>query len=185
MKIDYKKNAIVMEMIKKAPLFTKNATTFFRKPKPEELGTTIFTYVKNPDNDGYRQEAQAVICGSRVIAKNGYVVAYNESGEPIYNEWTKPVNEIILGYGQDCIDSLTYEYKEFKQIRSIRMLKLTPEIMEILGLGGHKKLLIDVIWSVEPMVALIGDYITENGYSVSQMDVKLMYQEIKESELLF
>lgn len=177
MKIDFKKNPQVMDLIAKAPYYKKLEKTFFRKPKVNEIGTSLVTYVANPSGVGYRKEAEIVIDGSRAIARNNLILEMID-GKPLYNEWTKPYSEIKESYGQECIDALTDEYQEFSQVKPIRLLRLTPEVMGMLGLKGQEVLLIDVAWSDNPMVALLGDYLTANGYSISQVDVQMQYKEI-------
>lgn len=178
MKIDFKKNPEIMELISKAPLYRKMEKTFFRKPKDSEIGQMLVTYVANPSGVGYRKEAEIIIDGSRAIARNNLILELND-GIPLYNEWTKPYSEIKEAYGQECIDSLTDEYQKFSQIKPIRLLKLTPQVMEVLGLKDQEVLLIDVAWSESPMIAVIGDFITANGYSISQVDVQMQYKKIE------
>lgn len=178
MKVNFKNNQTIMAMINDAPYYRKLKKTFFRKAHPSEIGKVLTTYVKNPNGDGYRKEAEIVIDGTRAIARNNLILGYVD-GKPLYNEWTKPFSEIKESYGQDCIDTIDFEYKEYQQTTPIRLLKLTPEVMTILGQEGKDKLLIDVTWSDEPMVALLGDYLAANGYSISQVDIMMQYQEVK------
>lgn len=178
MSIDYKLNARVMSLFNNAPTFRKLEKTYFRHPRSDEIGKTLITYVKNPDGVGYRKEAEIKIPDNRLMARNDYLVGISPAGEKIYNEWTKPYSEVIKSYGQEAFNSITNEYQPFQQICPIRLLKLTPEIMELLGVTGDR-LEIKVTWSPSPMIALVGDYLTENGYSISQVDVNLQYEELK------
>lgn len=176
--VDYKKNSNVMELFKGAPFFKKVEKTYFRLPKVDEVGKKLITYVVNPDGNGYRKEAEVNIPENRVLARNDYVVGVNASGEKVFNEWTKPFSEVIESYGHDAFNSLTHEYKPYTQIKPIRLLLLTAEVMALMGLMGHNELPIQVAWSEEPMIAYVGDYLTENGYSISQVDIKLQYEKV-------
>lgn len=179
MSIDYRLNARVMALFENAPLFKKVKKTYFRHPCADEIGGTLITYVKNPDGNGYRKEAEVKITNDRVIARNDYLVDVAADGKGIYNDWTKPYDEVIKSYGQEAFDKITTEYQAFQQILPIRLVKLTPEVMDLMGLSGQESLEIKVSWSDVPMVALLGDYLTENCYSISQIDVQLQYEEIK------
>lgn len=178
MSINYKANATLMAMFKEAPAYRKLEKTYFRLPKPEEMGKKLITYVKNPNGEGYRKEAEVEIPAGRVLARNDYVVGVSPEGVTIYNEWTKPFSEVVESYGEGVLNVLTTEYQAFQQIKPIHLLKLTPDIMSLLGLDGANELPIDVSWSKEPMIAYVGDFLTENGYSISQVDVKLQYEKV-------
>lgn len=179
MAIDYKKNRELMDMFSSAPTFKKLEKTYFRLPKAEEVGKKLTTFVINPSGVGYRKEAEIDIPANRALARNDYLVGVSPEGSKIFNEWTKPFSEVIESYGQKAFDSLTHEYQSFQQIKPIRLVLLTAEIMALLGLMGHTELPIEVAWSKEPMVAHVGDYLTENGYSISQVDIKLQYKKVE------
>lgn len=176
--INYKLNGEVMALFHFAPAYKKLEKTYFRLPKKEELGTKLITYVKNPNGVGYRKEAEIDIPENRVIARNDYIVGYDENGDTIYNVWTKPFKEVIDSYGMKAFDSLTTEFQAYSQIVPIKLLEITPEIMKMLGLEGANELPIEVTWSKEPMIALVGDFLTQNGYSISQIDVNLQYEKL-------
>lgn len=78
----------------------------------------------------------------------------------------------VKNYGQDVVDGLTPDqFTNHKKKALLKGVTLTSEIMGMLGVSGDT-LEIKVSWSDEPMVAKVGDVITDGGYSVSQHDMK-------------
>jgi phage gp29-like protein len=117
-----------------------------------------------------------------VIGRNPGSIGFKD-GKEMYNEWPIPIETAIKNYGQEAIDSLTEEISYHKKIAKIKAIELTPEIMKILGVEGDT-LKIKVDWSPEPMIAKIGDYITNGGYSVSKHDMEKTYEEVNEAKVL-
>lgn len=101
------------------------------------------------------------------------VIARNKDMLPgsIYNEWPISLDVAVKNYGQDTIDNLTTPNSAHKKLAIITAIELTPDIMAELGLNGDT-LEFTVAWSSEPMIAKIGDYLTDAGYSISQHDMK-------------
>lgn len=163
------KNEEVSNLINSGEVYQKSAKTDLRLPTPSEIGKEFPTYVK--DGDTVRKESSNIV-GNNVIARNSTVLGLDSAGKEIYNEWLVPTDIAIKNYGAEAIGSLSdTEFSSHKKQAKLKAIELTPEIMKTLGVEGDT-LNIKVSWSPEPMMAKVGDHITDGGYSVSKHDMK-------------
>ncbi len=167
--IEYLQNEEVKNMLDSAPIYQKSALTGLKKIK-------FTTYVK--DGLGVRIESEPFLPGV-VIARNPGVIGVDKDGVDIYNEWPIPIDIASKNYGAEVIDGLTDNITWHKKKATIKAVELTKDIMDLLKAEGDT-LYIKVSWSPDPMVAKIGDYITNEGYSVSAIDMKKTYEEVKQ-----
>ena len=174
--IEYIKNKKISNLINSGEIYQKIKKTYLRLPSASEVGKEFITYVK--DGDTIRKESSNVV-GDNVIARNSTVLGLDSSGQKVYNEWLVPTATAIKSI---CSLSDT-EFSSHKKQAKLRAVELTPEIMKILGVKGDT-LNIKVSWSPEPMVAKLGDYITDGGYCVSKHDMK-DYELVSKQETLF
>lgn len=172
--IEYLQNTEVKALIDKAPSYQKSALTGLRNPKTTELGQEFLTYVLK--DGALRIESQNTVSDEVVVARNPGIIGQIE-GKDIYNEWLVPKETAIKNYGESVVAGLTHESTEHKKQATIKAVEITPAIMKTLGLEGNI-LNIKVSWSPEPMVAHIGDFITDSGYSVSSTDMKNTYESL-------
>lgn len=172
--IEYLKNeAFQKHMEQSGAEYQKSAETLLRKPKVSE--TSLTTYVD--DNGALRKEANSEITPGAVIARNDGVIGELD-GEPVYNEWVIPEETAIKNYGSEVIDSLsTSEFSAHKKKATIQAVELTSEVMDMLGQSGDE-LAIKVSWSDEPMIAKVGDYLSNQGYSISKTDMAKTYEAV-------
>lgn len=169
MPINFLENKEVQNLLKAASLYQKSAKTWLRKPSSSELGKDFITYVK--DGDAYRKESSNTV-GENIIARNITVLGKDEKGNDIYNEWLVPVETANKNYGKEVIDVLSSEeFTAHKKKATLKAIELIPKIMKILGVEGSK-LEIKVSWSPEPMIAHVGDFLADGGYSISKTDMK-------------
>lgn len=169
MSIDYLNNPVVKVLIENADIYQKSTLTSLRKPTEEEIDVELITYVK--DNDEIRQESITMISDKVILARNLNPICEDRNEQTIYNEWTIPIETAIINYGQDVVDNLTYEYTNHKKNATLKGIELTQDIIDILG-GNGDTLEIKVSWSEEPMLAIIGDTLTDGGYSISKNDMQ-------------
>lgn len=166
--IEYLRNEQVTQKISQGNVYQKSAKTGLSKIRLSEVGQDFPTYVKH--GDGVRVESVTKLSQESVLARNNEVLAL-VAFKDIYNEWPIPMATAIKNYGQDVIDSLNEEdFTYHKKKATLKAIELTPEILKLLGVQGDV-LNIKVSWSTEPMVAHIGDYLTEGGYSISKHDM--------------
>lgn len=172
--IEYLNNVEVKGLIDNAPSYQKAALTGLRNPQPNELGKQFTTYVLK---DGLlRVESNNTVTDDVVVARNPGVIGQIE-GKDIYNEWLVPKVTAIKNYGESVVSGLGTEITEHKKQATIQAVEITPEILKTLGVEGDV-LNIKVSWSSEPMVAHLGDFITDSGYSVSSNDMKNTYEPV-------
>ncbi|NCP98238.1 hypothetical protein GW796_00565 [archaeon] len=164
--IEYLKNEEVNSLIKNSPSYQKSALTGLRKVK-------FTTYVKS--GSSIRIESEPFLPGV-VIGRNPDMIGELD-GKLIYNEWPIAIDIATKNYGTEAIESLTEEITYHKKIATIKAIELTEEIMKLLNVQGDT-LNIKVDWSPDPMVAKLGDFITDSGYSVSAHDMKSTYEAI-------
>lgn len=172
--IEYLQNAEVKELIDNAPSYQKSALTGLRNPKENEIGIDFLTYVLK--DGALRVESQNTISDEVVVARNPGVIGQIE-GKDVYNEWLVPRATAIKNYGASVVAGLSNDSTEHKKQATIKAIEITPSIMKTLGLEGDI-LNIKVSWSPEPMVAHVGDFITDSGYSVSSTDMKNTYEPV-------
>jgi len=180
--MNYLDNLLIRHRFKFAPIYQKKTQTWLRKPQKSELGVIIETYVRDESsNSGIRVESVNTITVDKLIARNNEVLAVDaQTGENIYNQWTLTKSVAIQNYGRDAIDGLSSEdFSPHKKIATLKAIELTPDVLKDLGLVDQDALPITVSWSDEPMMAKVGDYLTDGGYSISAHDMK-DYEEIDE-----
>ena len=174
MSVNFLENKEVKKLLEAAQLYQKFAKTWLRKPQVSELGKELITYVKN--GDGFRKESSNTV-GANIVARNSTVLGKDEEQRDIYNEWLIPVETANKNYGVEVINNLSSEsFTAHKKQATLKAVELTPEVMKSLGLEGNK-LEIKVSWSPEPMIAYVGDYLADVGYSISKEDMK-DYEEV-------
>ena len=151
-------------------IFRKKEKTGLRLPKAQELGQPFPTFVKHGDK--IRRESVSVINRNIVIARNAEILGKDEEGADIYNEWLIPTETAIKNYGAEIVYGLNGNNFSYHHKKShVTAIKITPEILKELGSLGDS-LNIKVTWSVEPMVAKLGDFLTREGYSISAHDMQ-------------
>lgn len=166
--MNYLDNKTIKELLALAPNYRKKEKTALRVPLQNEIGKEITTYVAY-DNT-IRVESVSIIQSNSIIARNNKLLAIKD-GEEIYNDWPISSDVVIKNYGQEVYDSLTHEFSSHSKIKTIKAILLNKDILEILNIKENI-LLIPVSWSDIPMRAMIGDYLTDEGYSISQEDMK-------------
>jgi hypothetical protein len=173
--IEYLKNEKISELINKSPSYRKSAETLLRLPHDSEINQKFLTYVKH-DNT-LRVESTNTVNLETIIARNPEIIGSLDSNQ-IYNEWliTQPV--AIKNYGAQILYGLTNQFKPYKKFATIKALEITPSILQTLGVSGDT-LNIKVTWSPEPMIAKLGDYLTDSGYSISKNDMTNTYEIVK------
>lgn len=162
--IEYLQNEEVKTLIDNAPSYQKSALTDLKKIK-------FTTYVK--DGNSVRIESTPFLPGV-VLARNPGVIGVLD-GKEIYNEWPITIEVATKNYGQEVIDGLGEDFTSHKKKATIKAVELTQEVMDLLAVKGDT-LPIKVSWSPDPMLAKIGDFITDGGYSVSAHDMGKTYE---------
>jgi hypothetical protein len=170
--IEYLLNETVAKKIDEANEYQKKEKTLLRLPKKEEVSKEMVTYVK--DGEQIRVESNTVVTDHSIIARNMGVIG-NIAGEDIFNEWLISKEVAIKNYGEEIINNLTESFSEHRKVGKIKAILLTGEIMDLLGEKGDL-LKIKVDWTDKPMEAKIGDYLTNQGYSISAEDMRKTYE---------
>lgn len=160
----------IATLVKGGIRFQKVKTTLLRLPMSDEIGEEFPTYVKDETSEnGIRIESVATIGESDILARNDQVLSYNED-IPIYNECPIGVDIAIKNYGKDVIDSLTTEFTAHRKQATVTAYEITKEFLDTFN-EGKPEFKFSVSWSTEPMVAVIGDWLTTEGYSISQHNI--------------
>lgn len=176
--IEYLNNEVVKKIIDNGITYQKSALTGLRKPKSEEISIEFPTYVLK---DGeLRIESYNVVSEDKIFARNPGVLLVKD-GKEIYNEWLIGKEVAIKNYGIETVNALTDNFEYYKKKSTIKAVELSKEIMEILEVSGDS-LDIKVSWSDKPMVAKIGDYITDEGYSISKNDMEKTYEMVSKNK---
>jgi hypothetical protein len=175
MVIEYLKNPEIEKQLNSAPEYRKAGLTSLRRPRESELGTDLITYVKDAKAEGgIREEVKNRIVEGVVIARNPGPIS--EQGLPErFNEWLIGEAGVVKNYGKDILDGLTEEFVEHRKKGTIHAIEITPEVLRTLGVTGET-LEIKVSWTDSPMIAHIGDYLTDGGYSISKFDMEKTYE---------
>lgn len=176
--MEYLKNKEIQLLIANAPSYQKSSLTGLRIPELHEFGKEFNTYVIK---DGeLRVESHNIISKNVIVARNPGVIGQFD-GKDIYNEWLISKEVALKNYGEQVISHLSQQFTEHKKQATIQAIELTPEIMDKLGVQGHI-LYITVSWSTDPMIAHVGDYLTNAGYSISSYDMKNTYEIVSNTK---
>lgn len=168
MNTSYLENKTIIKYLNQASSYQKKQTTGLRLPSPIEIGQEFITYVK--DDNSYRKESLSIINNSHIIARNSEIIGLKEDGQAIFNEWPISFDVVKNNYGEDILSKLTHNFTYHKKHASLKAIEITEDIFTVLNIKGNT-LEIPVSWSHEPMIAYIGDYLTDQGYSISKNDM--------------
>lgn len=173
--IEYLQNEEVKAMIEQGGTYQKSAKTGLRNPQISELGNTFNTYVLK--DGALRVESTNTVTEDTVVARNPGVIGQMD-GKDVYNEWLVPKATAIKNYGEHVVSNLKDDFTYHRKQATIKAIPLTEDVMKKLGVEGDI-LNIKVSWSPEPMVAHVGDFLTDGGYSVSAHDMKNTYEKVE------
>lgn len=151
--------------------FRKKEKTGLRKVTSEEIGQKWNTWVSSGDK--VRLESQNEVHSDHIVARNPYPIGI-ENEKPIYNEWLVEKTVIIENYGQDVVDNLTDDFTFHLKIKTIKAVPITLSLLEQLGCK-EDKLYLKVSWSDMPMIGEIGDWLCNEGYTISAFDFEKTY----------
>lgn len=74
---------------------------------------------------------------------------------------------------------MSEDFKPFQKTATITAAVLTKELLDIIfPLTSGNELPIKVDWSPQPMVAHVGDYLTNAGYSIAPEVIEKTYEEV-------
>ena len=169
--IEYLSLPGIKDRISLGPVYQKTAVTLLRKITPEEEGKQLTTYVKN-ENGTLRFEIGGVMSSSvSVLARNAGVIGTDDQGNEIFNEWLVPAATAIKNYGQGVYDGLTTEFVGHKKKATLRAIQMDAELVELFKsmdcVNSSEEVMIKVSWSDTPELAKEGDWLTDQGYSIS------------------
>lgn len=102
---------------KKAREYRKKTPILARRVSPDEIGTTLITYVSDTNNLlGYKVETECTLATDMVIVRNMTELRdsngnplYDNENKPIYNEYAMPITTFKKNYGH--IDQLSGNFK--------------------------------------------------------------------------
>jgi hypothetical protein len=170
----YLENKIIKTILDNASNYRKLEKTLLRLPKENEVGIQLITYVKS-DNT-IRKKSSSTITNDSIIARNQKSIGLIDNQE-IYNEWPISLATVKKNYGEDIIDELTVNFQPFQKIATVKAVKLTRKLLDVLNVKeDHLEITVD--WSNEPMIAEIGDYLTDQNYSISANDMNA-YEKVE------
>lgn len=163
--IAYLTNPTIFTLLQNAPSYQKKSITMLRRATEYEVGAELVTYVKDQSTGLPRKESSVKILESHIIARNPATIGEID-GQPIFNEWVISPDVVIKNYGRVVFDNLKDTFQAHRKQALLKAIPFTPDIGKELGVEGTQ-LPIKVTWSDEPMIAEIGDYLTDQGYSVA------------------
>lgn len=171
--IAYRTHPAAVNLFDTAPLYTKAETTALRRVLPEEVGLTLITYKANSDATcGFVREIESVLSEDHIIACNTKrQLGFDEAGIPVYNTWAISSAVVEKNYGDAVLSNLTTVFQEHRKKATLRAVPLDEALLKAFGVAQGEPLAISVSWSLEPMIAHEGDYITDQGYSISKTDI--------------
>ena len=165
--INYLQSEVVKNLFVVAPSFRKKEETLLRLWQLAELGTELKTWVTGKNGHPRVETVNTIKCGT-VIARNPKEIGVIE-GEKLFNEWLIPIDTVEKNYGKAAVDSLTDRFQPFKKVATVKAIKLSKALFEELGGCSDSGVLkIAVSWGSGEMDAVIGDILTDAGYSVAE-----------------
>lgn len=177
--IDYLNHSYFKHLLSQAPLYQKVALTGLRKVYDHEVGRPFTTWVERTSDGGSKKtldlEIQVVPKTGDIIATHPYWITDDSSIEPQRNAWVLSRQRAEELYGTEAIDTLSEHITWHRKIKPLRALQLTAKHFKHLC-PSPDLFLIAVPWSAEPMKARLGDYLTSEGYSISQEDFSKTYE---------
>jgi hypothetical protein len=175
--IEYLKNSSILRLLENSEEYQKNAITLIRLIKKEEVGQSFKTYVA--DENGLRVESTNLFTEDKVVARNQNPIGFNNNKD-IFNEWLIPLDVFIKNYGPEAYKELSCnKFTPLKKIAKVKAIEITQKVLDDLNIK-EDFIPIKVSWSTEPMIAKLGDYLTNEGYSISKDNMK-DYEFLKEA----
>ncbi len=170
--INYLANSYFQSQLKTAPYYRKKTMSLLRQPLPEELGKLMTTYVKCTASSGYRIESQTLIDKNYIMARNDEILGYCSKGRPIFNDYPIPIDTLIKNYG-NILEFLTLEYRQFQKIAVIKCVELDAVMLQSLTHQTQDpQIFLSIPGQTLVMKAVLGDYLSGLGYSISSHNMK-------------
>ena len=194
--VDVKKNQKLQALLQSNGVTVrKKAETLGRKPRANEIGGQMTTYVrKSPEDwarmqaEGYADESYEVeggvivvesrspITDDRVVSRNPAILGV-VNNKPMYNEWTQPAATWLKNYGVEP----DTEFAPYKKVATTRVLKVDGGVMEILcGDPSASSADIAVDWAPGTQQVYKGGYIADAGYGLEQGEYDRTYEVVEE-----
>lgn len=178
---------------KKAREYRKKTPVLARRVRPDEVGTTLITYISDANNSlGYKIETECLLSKDMVIVRNMTELRdtkgnplYDQENKPIYNEYAMPSTTFKKNYAHAAQLSKHFKKKFYKKI-TIKAIEVDEEVISILR--EHKKsnnststeIRIRTSWGhelVEP-----GGLLTTEHYAISRRESQDSYIPVNNND---
>ncbi|KJG11476.1 hypothetical protein C0W96_11510 [Photobacterium kishitanii] len=165
--VEFQKIPEIMSQFEHAQLFVKKGITFGRLAHKKELQTPFPTYISD-GKGSYILETQNIITDDIVIASMPKPIIDN-----VYNQWLVPKKSWLKTYG--ALPQST-EFKPFNRIKSIKAIKITEEMLTLLGSKDGKSATIKVSWNTNGMKVYKDGYLANYEYGIAPQEMAKSYQ---------
>lgn len=186
--------------------YRKNTLTLGRLPSDFEISKSFTTYISDGNNN-IKEETTNIITNDVVIARNPDSIGTKRIGfitELIYNEWLVPKETWIKNYGRlpnpekkllvsiNDINVFNDYFEPMKKVATIQAIEITNDIFKQLKQIGLKEspklnsyLILPVDWSPNGMKFTIGDFLTNQGYTIDKEEMSKTYKKDEKSNIQF
>lgn len=191
--LNYLDEMILQEKFLQATKYRKKELTLLRKLKEDEVGNQLDTLVKKIDGRIVLEVTNTLEEGD-IIARNPIPIG-NKNNKAIYNEWIIKENVVAENYQISMDTGLSSKFTSHQKKANIRAIEITEELvtyfktkeavevkLNTLANKPEEVLLIAVKWTKELMNATKGDYLTDQGYVISQDDMQRGYEAIEDPQ---
>lgn len=178
--------------------YQKNTLTLGRLPSDFEISKPFITYISDGNNN-IKEETSNIITNDVVIARNPDSIGTRKMGyitELIYNEWLVKKETWIKNYGRlpnpekklstpiNGINVFNDYFEPMKKVAIIQAIEITADVFQQLKKIGLKEsnksnnhLILPVDWSPNGMRFTIGDFLTNQGYTIDKKEMSKTYEK--------
>jgi hypothetical protein len=173
----------LQSMLGGATKFQRSGPINIRKVRPDEVGTTLVTYIKDIKTDLPKIEGEGVTLLEGMFVLRNPTPIGTAHGEPLYNEYVS--NDLVYmkkNYGENTVAELTTEFQLKRKKGQFQAVKITEEMFQqFVKLGCvDKEGRIHIAVDFEPyvMYAFKGGWLNSSGYAIGEEEMAKNYEPI-------
>ena len=168
--IDFKTLPAVMALFEtRGRSYRKKAVTLGRRPRADEIGQSLVSYVADGDAPGgVRVETTNTITPGVVVARNPAPIAAG-----VFNEWLVPADTWLKNYGALPTGE---DFEAHKKQALVTAIDIDHQVLAWLGSTDGRSARIKVDWGEGAMNVYLGGLLASQGYGIGPQEASETYE---------
>lgn len=170
----------LQSMLAGATKFQRTGPVYIRKVHPDEVGTTLITYIKDIKTDLPKVEGEGVtLLEGMYILRNPtpiYTRKIAAHEEPLFNEYvSNDLLYMVKNYGQKTVDELTTVFQLKRKKGQFQAVKINEEMFQqfvaLDCVDEERRIHIAVDFEPGVMYAYQGGWLNSSGYAIGEEEM--------------